>query len=324
MSEIHDATFRGKKDKALKAIELGEDVNKTIIVFNNTESPLSLAIQFGLAEMVRLLLENGADPNLKVIKKGRLITPLELVFRWCEIEKVEKIRLLLQHNADPNVTNNPMGFNPLAAAVQGTAHYDKVLKESYFEIAKLLLEYGADVKSIGHHIEEKKLDAEVRGLLKEFGWKVGKDNKESSQLEQELIALLAQAKELQLSIPISGEGEMKVSVRLVQLPEVFLLVKLPETVEEPTHNLVRKIARISRDEKNTSGIGAVDFEDILRHGTLMVKNVYRPSCKEEAKEVEIVTSSENLVFIILFEVSKKDHTGNLNLFEKVLSSLSLS
>ncbi len=76
MSEIHDAVFRGKKDKALKAIEQGEDANKTIIVFNNTESPLSLSIQFGSAEMVRLLLEKGADPNLLVIKKGRMITPL--------------------------------------------------------------------------------------------------------------------------------------------------------------------------------------------------------------------------------------------------------
>lgn len=323
MSEIHDAAFRGKKDKVLKAIEQGEDVNKTIIVFNNTESPLSLSIQFSSAEMVQLLLKKGADPNLLVIKKGRMITPLELVLHWCEIAKAEKARLLLQHGADPNATNNPMSFNPLATAVQGTTHYDKAAKKSYFEITKLLLEYGADVGSIDDYIKEEEIDAEVKNLLKEFRWKASKDEVKPTQLEQELVSLLSQANKLHMSLPISGENEMRVSVRMVPIPDSFSSVKPTETGEKPSHNLVRKIARIRRAEKSASGNGSIDFEEIRRNGTLIVKNIYRSFHKEETKIMELVASSDDHIFLISLEGSKKSHIDYSTVFEKVLNSLSL-
>jgi hypothetical protein len=77
--------------------------------------------------VVRLLLEHGADPNIKN-ENGR--TPLHWAARE---DHVEVARLLLEHGADPNIQDKD-GLTPLHVA----AFYGHV------EVVELLLEHGAD------------------------------------------------------------------------------------------------------------------------------------------------------------------------------------
>lgn len=89
-------------------------------------TPLMLASLFGSADMVRLLLEHGADPNVSA-KSGATA----LLFAVGDLKKVQ---LLLDRGASVNVRSS-LGNTPLIAA----AAYPDNLK-----VIQLLLEKGAD------------------------------------------------------------------------------------------------------------------------------------------------------------------------------------
>lgn len=64
------------------------------------ETPLTFAVHVGYVDMIRFLLENGADPNLKNDDDE---TPLVIVTNSHEREnKLEILNLLLKHGADPD------------------------------------------------------------------------------------------------------------------------------------------------------------------------------------------------------------------------------
>ncbi|KAK2811859.1 hypothetical protein FQN50_001897 [Emmonsiellopsis sp. PD_5] len=95
--------------------------------YRNPISPLCLASEAGLACMVKVLLENGADVNLG----GGLGPPLHLASRNGNKTIVQ---LLLEHGADVNIQG---GMFDSALGITSAMGNE--------EIVKLLLEHGADV-----------------------------------------------------------------------------------------------------------------------------------------------------------------------------------
>jgi ankyrin repeat protein len=89
-------------------------------------TPLMYAVLYGDARSVRLLLENGADPN---VKSGVGATAL----MW-SVEDLEKTRLLIEHGADPNARSDD-GLTPLIIAANWFGSSP---------VLKLLIDHGAD------------------------------------------------------------------------------------------------------------------------------------------------------------------------------------
>ncbi|MCD4783719.1 MAG: ankyrin repeat domain-containing protein [Candidatus Eremiobacteraeota bacterium] len=93
-------------------------------------TPLYVAISWGEIEMVKLLIDNGADVNAK--NKG--ITPLHGAAIG---GKTDSVMLLIDNGADVNAKDKKYGSTPL---------YDAAIN-SNLEIAKILLDNGANVNA---------------------------------------------------------------------------------------------------------------------------------------------------------------------------------
>jgi ankyrin repeat protein len=103
---------------------------------DNVLSPLHLALTRGenFAEMILLLLERGADPNLP----GALGRPLHIAARTAEL-RPEQLALLLERGANVHLPDQ-RGVGPLVEAV--TCSFSSVEKVS------LLLDAGADANEV--------------------------------------------------------------------------------------------------------------------------------------------------------------------------------
>ena len=93
----------------------------------NRSTPLMVAAQHGSAEMVKMLLEHGADPRA-VNERG--VTAL----LW-GARDVEKVQLLLDRGADPNARSE-LGNTPLMVAAASPSGADA---------AEVLLAHNADI-----------------------------------------------------------------------------------------------------------------------------------------------------------------------------------
>lgn len=111
---------------------LSLDISQIEVNYRNKHNRtlLYIAVNKRRHNIVKLLLENGADPDLKCTKKSET----------CLISAVgkhdyEMVEILLEHEADPNIKCNIERYDtPLIFAV----------RQSRYSIAKLLLENGAD------------------------------------------------------------------------------------------------------------------------------------------------------------------------------------
>uniref|UniRef100_A0A803TNM7 Ankyrin 1 n=1 Tax=Anolis carolinensis TaxID=28377 RepID=A0A803TNM7_ANOCA len=164
------------------------------------QTPLHCAARLGHCSMVKLLLENGADPNLSttaghtplhitareghldcacallekeasqtvMTKKG--FTPLHVASKYGKVDVAE---VLLEHNAQPNAAGKN-GLTPLHVAV----HHNNL------DIVKVLLPKGASPHSVAWngytplHIAARQNQMEVASSLLQYG---ASANAESTQ-----------------------------------------------------------------------------------------------------------------------------------------------
>ncbi|WP_174132792.1 ankyrin repeat domain-containing protein [Wolbachia endosymbiont of Atemnus politus] len=109
--------------KSSKGGRFGDYINEMCV---QDHLPLGVAINSYNIDLVSLLLENGANPNIKIFRE---YTPL----RYPGIITCGNIvKLLLEYGADPNTRLYDFALLDVAA-------HDK-----YYEVAELLLKYGAD------------------------------------------------------------------------------------------------------------------------------------------------------------------------------------
>ncbi|ARF02846.1 SWPV1-287 [Shearwaterpox virus] len=126
---LHLAVKKGDLNEVQSLIDRGEYINN--VLYENGYTPLNLAVASGFTQIVRLLLENGADPD---ICDTNLITPLHMAIR----KKYKEImNLLLIFNADPNLEDCYRCTPLIHTCVGGD-----------YDACNSLISYGADVNFI--------------------------------------------------------------------------------------------------------------------------------------------------------------------------------
>ena len=124
---LHYAACCGLCDIAHYLI-VGQSQNVNALAFERYETPLNVASRLGHSEVAQVLLENGADME---IRDYRTYSPLE---RASENGHVEVLRILLKHHAKVN----PSGKDARITALHLASWYGEA------EIPRVLLENGAD------------------------------------------------------------------------------------------------------------------------------------------------------------------------------------
>jgi ankyrin repeat protein len=126
---LHYAAFCGMHDIAtFLIIEHSQDVNAR--GFDKKETPLHVALRQGHVEVIRVLLEHGADAEARN-KDNR--TPLLWASR---LRHVELAQVLLEHGADTEARDGD-NCTPLLCAS----------RDGQVELARVLLKHGADTEA---------------------------------------------------------------------------------------------------------------------------------------------------------------------------------
>jgi ankyrin repeat protein len=130
IDSLIDAIYGSQTKRVASLILRGAPVNGST---KAGSTPLYVAAVQGEAEIVRLLLEAGADPNRESMDETEG-TPLCAAAAH---DRAEIVRLLLEHGADPNVVEGKDDEVPMTA-LRWAQNY------GHSEIIRLLLEAGAD------------------------------------------------------------------------------------------------------------------------------------------------------------------------------------
>lgn len=125
---IHTAAREGNLKEVRRQLAWGVNVNGSH--FFTRETPLIEAASNGHADVVKLLIENGADVNLK---GEAWYGPLHAAAAKGHIEVV---KILLENGADVNIFHHNKPLHN--AAMNG-----------HIEVAEILLAYGADINAKG-------------------------------------------------------------------------------------------------------------------------------------------------------------------------------
>jgi ankyrin repeat protein len=155
-TDLHSAASAGDAERVRELLKKGADPNAKN-EYGNT--PLHEAASRGHVDVVRLLLEHGADPN---IQNEDGWTPLHVA---AIRGHVDVVRFLLEHGANPNARDKD-GMTPLhlmseyhefLSLLLRYGDKDEILKYGkpppprwvpfHVEVAKLLLEHGADLNA---------------------------------------------------------------------------------------------------------------------------------------------------------------------------------
>ncbi|MDU8913993.1 ankyrin repeat domain-containing protein [Aestuariicoccus sp. MJ-SS9] len=121
-TDLIAAAREGNLEAAVNALEASSDGPETL------SRPLFFAAQRGHAEVVKLLLERGADANTSFT----FGSPLHAAAR---ANDTDVVALLLEHGADPDLESGDFRHSPLHEAAGRGA----------FEAAKMLIGHGANV-----------------------------------------------------------------------------------------------------------------------------------------------------------------------------------
>ena len=126
------AALDGDLENVKSLLEKKVNANKIDLITH--QSPLLAAAQNGRAEVIKLLLEHQANPNLK------LKLPLSPLLIACERGNLEAVKLLISARADVQFSG-AKGYTPLMLA---SAH-------GHAEIARVLLASGASLNARSNH-----------------------------------------------------------------------------------------------------------------------------------------------------------------------------
>ena len=145
-TKLHKASKSGLVEEVEMLLELGADAN---IKNKNHETCLHLATKNGFPEVAEILLQNGAEVNAQNRDK---LTPLHFA-SWNGNDAIAEI--LLQHGANVNAKTgegqDPFGrhFDPLdylefrGNCKSTPLHFAS--EKGHFQVVKLLLQYNADI-----------------------------------------------------------------------------------------------------------------------------------------------------------------------------------
>lgn len=127
---IMETLRKGDRQSVMKTLNEHPDVVNHFGASGHT--PLMYAVLYGDTSSVRLLLDRGADPNLRNASKTSAL--------MYAVDDPEKVRLLLDRGADANARSDD-GQTPLliAASGRGTPHV----------VARLLMDRGANIHATG-------------------------------------------------------------------------------------------------------------------------------------------------------------------------------
>ncbi|MBN1598075.1 MAG: ankyrin repeat domain-containing protein [Bacteroidales bacterium] len=126
-SELHEPAGRGDLEAVKEKIENGAKVDKKDIA---GQTPLMYAAEGGSIEVVKYLVEKGADVNAESGSKGR---GTALIYA-AAANRFEVVKYLLENGADINATTPYQNETALVWSV-AMGHTD---------VVKLLVEKGAD------------------------------------------------------------------------------------------------------------------------------------------------------------------------------------
>jgi ankyrin repeat protein len=194
MMELADAIKKKRVEDVKDLISKGADVNQEVGSLGRT--PLMIAAETGSVEIVKLLVEAGADPSAKdsqqytvlnyAFKSGnaeteQFLAEMNIDFYpdnpFLYINRPRGLAMCLESGGDANKVNPGTGLTALHQAVNG----------HQFESVKVLLEMGADV------------NAREQDVLNHMGFleKKGSDNTALAQAatysSPEMAELLIQA-----------------------------------------------------------------------------------------------------------------------------------
>jgi len=129
-----------QNDLEIIKLLLAKKADPNAKIFNGMTSKTALAIatERGQTEIVELLKNAGA-----ISGNEKPPQPADLLFMAVNEGNVQKVKSLLEKNTSPNVYG-PLGWTPLLYALNNR-------QPTKFEIAKLLIEHGADVNDPGKH-----------------------------------------------------------------------------------------------------------------------------------------------------------------------------
>jgi cell wall assembly regulator SMI1 len=133
MKELERAIRQGDLAQVRRLLEKSASAN---VLFKDGAAPLHHAVSTENLEMVKLLLDAGADPNS--VSKGNEDTPISLA---AEGGQVETVRTLLEGGANPN-SENSLGLSPLGLAAMGET-------DDHVEILRALIRGGANLDGGG-------------------------------------------------------------------------------------------------------------------------------------------------------------------------------
>ncbi|KAJ5499532.1 hypothetical protein N7453_008583 [Penicillium expansum] len=138
-------------EEVKKLLELGAEIN---MGNSQNQTPLYLATLLRLKGVMKMLLDEGADTEVRGTQSRIAQTPLYLAVakfgvpiytnrprRAARSPSNEVLSLLLDNGANPNYTDPEFGITPLWLAVRGHSTIGSFSRD---DLVRLLLEHGAD------------------------------------------------------------------------------------------------------------------------------------------------------------------------------------
>lgn len=171
------------KWKAIQALlDEGANINAAATGFVSCTA-LQVACLTGSIDIVRLLVEKGADVNAPGGEFGTAIQAAYRSVNWSRA--VEIVHLLLENGADVSAQSGTLGSPLLAASRHG-----------HLEVVQLLLEKGTDISVM--HGADYSYSKQMRRLLRDHGAKIPSEE-EYIRREEEFARRIKRTEEMTLT-----------------------------------------------------------------------------------------------------------------------------